>query len=278
MESPFYSAKLLGEYELPPQTRKVDIFHPQLSISNGKLPRVALQAVLVLHSSPVSNYFIKKRWGLPVRSISSLFVSPLSRVHRAPAEELPHALTKARQWLRPSSRWRRRRAWENGERQPSPDLREKTRPLQGGKERGGLRGRESSVGVGTSPSTVLAELPRRPRSRHRASPHAPRPSLSSLRDPPALWRPAPAATSRPGFLRVHAARCFELLPRRAHPLSSPLRCSSAAITIRKIERERERGLGRGIEKWGEGDGVMRLTGGAWRLKKSMSCCLDCHVG
>lgn len=224
MESPFYSAKLLGEYELPPQTRKVDIFHPQLSISNGKLPRVALQAVLVLHSSPVSNYFIKKRWGLPVRSISSLFVSPLSRVHRAPAEELPHALTKARQRLRPSSRWRRRRAWENGERQPSPDLREKTRPLQGGKERGGLRGRESSVGVGTSPSTVLAELPRRPQLPGHCRPCPPLPSSA----PPSL-----------SSLSASAGATLGCLPRpRPQPLSlaSPPLSTPAAVALNCFHR------------------------------------------
>lgn len=34
------------------------------------LSRAALQAVLVLHDSPVSNSFIKNRWGAPIRSLS----------------------------------------------------------------------------------------------------------------------------------------------------------------------------------------------------------------
>ena len=72
-KSPNYTPK----YELPPQTRKPYMFHPQLLISD-ELPLTQTGVVLVLRGSPVSNSSSLNGWAPPVSLILCIsFPSPL---------------------------------------------------------------------------------------------------------------------------------------------------------------------------------------------------------
>jgi hypothetical protein len=83
----------LGEYELPPKTQKPDIFHPQLSIPDEKLPRATLQAVLVYVAVQSAIFFIKKTIG-PTCQIFFLSISSPLTLMRELVPDFPVGIDK----------------------------------------------------------------------------------------------------------------------------------------------------------------------------------------